>query len=156
MRKVCLLYGETGTGKTRLAHDLYGKKLYTVFDIKTPWFDGYDGHEAVLLDECGPGMMHWNMLKRITDRYAMPVPVKGGSVLWNPDVIILTSNCPLELWYAEVKGMNPMDYRAIARRIRMFKFPEERLRAEWYLRDIEEVVDAPTWSSEPLDLFSIE
>jgi len=137
-KKCALLWGETGTGKTRLAYDLFGDDLYRVACIKNGWFDNYDGEKAALLDECGPGMMHWNKLKEITDRYPLKVAVKGGFVTWDPEVIILTSNCHLELWYQDVKGMNPMDFRAIQRRIKQFKFPDDKERAERYLTGVPE------------------
>lgn len=133
-RRCALLYGETGTGKTKMAYDLFGHDLYRVACIKNGWFDGYDGERYVLLDECGPGMFHWNKLKEITDRYPMKVAVKGGFLTWDPEVVILTSNCPLMLWYQDVKGMNPMDYRAIERRIKQFKFPDDKMKAERYLK----------------------
>lgn len=117
-----------------MAHELF-PDLYQVFDVRTPWFDGYDGQKAVLFDEMGPGVMHWNMLKRLLDRYPMQVPVKGGSVHWNPEVIILTSNCWLELWYQDAKGMNPMDYAALERRVHKFRFPEQMEEATAYLTD---------------------
>ena len=57
-KRCALLWGETGTGKTRMAHDLFGNDLYRVACIRSGWFDGYDGERCALLDECGPGMMH--------------------------------------------------------------------------------------------------
>lgn len=139
-RKCVLLWGETGSGKTRLAFDLF-PALYSCFCIKSPWFDGYDNHAVVLLDECGPGMMHWNVLKKITDRYAMRVPIKGGNVAWNPDVVILTSNNHLAEWYSGVAGMNRQDYLAIERRLVCFQFPQQAAQARAYLMG--ESVDHP-------------
>ena len=127
-KKVALFWGTTGTGKTRMAFD-HLDDLYTVFCTKTPWFDGYNNHKNVLLDECGPGMMNHNFLKRILDRYPMQVPIKGGSVWWKPRTIVLTSNCPLRNWYP---GIEEQDYKALERRIRIFEFPrEERLARAW-------------------------
>lgn len=129
-RRVVLLWGTSGSGKTRMAHELF-ESLYTVFDIKTPWFDGYDNEDVALFDECGKGMMNINYLKRLLDIYPMSVPVKGGSVAWNPTTIILTSNIPLHLWY---DNYNHEDFEALSRRIKIFKFPDEMAEARAYLQ----------------------
>lgn len=113
-----------------MAHELFAN-LYTVFDIKTPWFDGYDNEDVALFDECGKGMMNINYLKRLLDIYPMSVPVKGGSVAWNPTTIILTSNIPLHLWY---DNYNHEDFEALTRRIKIFKFPDEMAEARAYLQ----------------------
>lgn len=129
-KKVGLFYGMTGSGKTLTAHEELDD-LYTVFDIKTPWFDGYQGESSVLMDECGIGMMNYNYLKRILDGYRMDVPIKGGSVAWTPDTIILTSNIPLEEWYPFIPKE---DLWALERRIRKFEFPKDKQLAVAWLR----------------------
>lgn len=120
-RLCVLLHGDTGVGKTRFVYDRF-PDVHAVFDISTPWFDGYDGHRVALLDECGPGMMSYNMLKRITDRYPMSVPIKGGSVPWNPDIVFMTSNVPLSDWYQNIPIADRM---ALSRRIREFHLPRD-------------------------------
>lgn len=120
-RKVCLLLGDTGVGKTRFVFDNF-KGVYSVFNMCVPWFDGYDGQEVVLFDECGEGMMGYNVLKQLTDRYPYRVPIKGGSVPWMAKVIFLTSNCPLDEWYPNAK---PIHIRALERRIRTFHIMPE-------------------------------
>lgn len=88
-RRVALFVGDTATGKTRMVYDNLSE-VYSVFCLRTPWFDGYTGQENVLFDECGPGMMNHNFLKRLLDRYPITVPIKGGSVAWNAKTIVLT------------------------------------------------------------------
>jgi len=129
-RRCALFWGRTGTGKTRMAHDNY-PNLYKVMDIKTPWFEGYEGQSTVLIDECGSDMMNINILKRLTDRYKDRVPVKGGSVAWRAEVVILTSNTPMEHWYPNAA---PDDLAALKRRIRVFHFPEEKWLAEAWIK----------------------
>lgn len=122
-RKVILCWGKTGTGKTRLAYDLFPTEdIYSVFCIKSPWFDGYDGQKVAILDECGPGMMNHNFLKRLLDRHPMTVPVKGGSIPWNAETIILTSNLPIEMWFQ----IATEDMLALKRRMSIYEFPQER------------------------------
>lgn len=129
-KKVGLFWGSTGTGKTFTAFEEL-EDIYTVFDTKTPWFDGYSGQDNVLLDECGLGMMNYNYLKRLLDGYRMDVPIKGGSVQWTPKTVILTSNIPLEDWYPQIPKE---DLEALQRRIRAFKFPEEKQLATAWIR----------------------
>lgn len=152
-RRVALLVGATETGKTRMAHDIFGADLYTVFCTKTPWFDGYDNHRYVLIDECGPGMMHWNILKRVLDRYGMFVPIKGGAQPWNPDVIIMTSNVDLSHWYVGERLINHSDYLALQRRIRVFRFPEQREEAQTYLTGRAEFQHIPSTQEELLRMY---
>lgn len=117
-KKVVLLCGSTGVGKTFWAMARF-RDIFTVPDIKNPWFDGYDGHQVALLDECGKGMMHYNYFKRITDVYVMDVPVKGGHVKWNPSLVILTTNAPMREWWDNVPDA---DAAALNRRIVTFEF----------------------------------
>lgn len=128
--KVGLFWGTTGTGKTYTAMDILDNP-YTVFDIKTPWFDGYAGQENVIMDECGLGMMNYNYLKRLLDGYRMDVPIKGGSVQWTPTTIVLTSNIPLEDWYINIPKE---DLWALERRIRKFQFPQDKELATAWLK----------------------
>lgn len=120
-RKVCLLVGDTGVGKTRFVMDNFPGN-YNVFDLAKPWFDGYDGQEVVLFDECGEGMMHYNILKQLTDRYPFRVPVKGGSVPWMAKVIFLTSNCMINEWYPKAAHIH---IRALERRIKTFHIRDD-------------------------------
>lgn len=123
-KRVALFWGLTGTGKTRLVFDRFGDDLYTVFDNKAPWFDGYVGQKNVLFDECGFGdIMHYNKLKRYLDRYPVQVPIKGGAVWWKPTTIVLTSNTPLDEWYP---GIASEHMKALRRRMRIFEFPQDK------------------------------
>nr|UBJ25923.1 putative replication-associated protein [Red panda circovirus 4] len=131
-RRVALFWGDTATGKTRMVFD-HHPTAYTVFCIKTPWFDGYAGQQTVLFDECGPGMMNHNFLKRLLDRYPMTVPVKGGSVSWLAETIVLTSNVDIREWFAG-SNIHGADFDALKRRMRIFKFPEEKWLAECWIR----------------------
>lgn len=121
-RKVGLFVGATETGKTRMVFDEL-INVYTVFDLKNPWFDGYQGEANVLLDECGPGMMNHNFLKRLLDRYPMTVPIKGGSVAWNASTVVMTSNVPLDEWYERLPYA---DLQALKRRVKIFEFPKDK------------------------------
>lgn len=136
-RKCALFWGETASGKTRAVYDNLAD-VYSVFCIKQPWFDNYVGQENVLFDECGPGMMNHNLLKRLLDRYPMDVPIKGGSVAWSAKRIVLTSNVPMHMWFS---GITDMDYAALNRRVTIFKFPEDKSKAISWLTGEPEVIE---------------
>jgi len=121
-RKAICLWGDTGVGKTRYVYNHYNN-IYSVFDTKTPWFDGYRGEEVVLFDECGSGFMNYDYLKRLLDRYPMQVPVKGGSANWNAKYIYLTSNHHPRWWWE--KGISEQDWAALLRRLKVFKLPDD-------------------------------
>lgn len=129
VRKVGLFWGSTETGKTRMVFDNL-EDVYTVADLKAPWFDNYKGEANVLMDECGANMMHHNLLKRLLDRYPMSVPIKGGFTQWNASTIIMTSNMPIDDWYY---GLPQADLQALKRRVRIFEFPRDKALAEAWL-----------------------
>lgn len=98
--EVVLLYGPPGTGKTSAV--MYGtEELW-----KSPiggygWFDGYDEHQDVLLDEFSGRMSKCPLaeLLALIDRYAQRVPIKGGFTRWAPRRIFLTTNYHPKDWY---------------------------------------------------------
>lgn len=115
--EVIVYWGPTGTGKTRRVHHETGGAVCAV-DVPhkigaSAWFDGYDGCANVLIDDFG-GEYPINFFKRLTDRYRMIVPVKGGFVQWCPSKIYITSNCEPQHWYPEERQA---DRDAVARRI---------------------------------------
>ncbi len=116
---VTLLYGETGTGKTRAIEDAWGTdpEFYrTPLNNKTIWFDGYDGHTKVLLDDFSGAASHISLcnLLQLLDRYPVQVPTKGGHTWWLPNEVFVTTNLLPSSWYKwEGRGEQ---YKALARR----------------------------------------
>lgn len=87
---VTWIYGKTGTGKSRIAHQMY-PNAYTKSD-SSKWFDGYDAHEDVIFDDFRANWMKFNDLLTILDRYECKVEVKGGMRQFKPRNIIITSS----------------------------------------------------------------
>ncbi len=116
---VSLLIGDTGTGKTRYVMDHYGEDPdFYVIPISngTMWYDAYDGHTKVLLDDFGGASSHVSLcsLLRMLDRYPVLVPTKGGHTWWMPDEVFVTTNILPQHWYKwENRGEQ---YKALARR----------------------------------------
>lgn len=117
---VSLLYGKTGRGKTRLVYDdwQHDKEFFRwSVPNTTVWFDGYDGHQLVLLDDFAgkSSKMSLVMLLQVLDRYPIMLPVKGSFVWWCPRQIAITTNIHPKDWY-NYNGREEQ-YRALSRRI---------------------------------------
>lgn len=115
-REVVLYVGKPGIGKTTQARsglDL-GVDLWMLPVGKDVWFDGYDGHETVLMDDF-VGQFALSQLLRLLHSYVEQVPVKGGFTWWNPKKIIITSNMHPSRWYDYAKRTE--HYKALCWRI---------------------------------------
>lgn len=102
-KDVIVYFGPTGTGKTRGAIDklteLYGD--YYLWDpTMHPWWDGYDNHRGVLIDEFR-GQLPFSVILRLLDRYRMTVQVKGGTRQFVADTIYITSPKHPDEWYKD-------------------------------------------------------
>lgn len=88
-REVYWFHGASGTGKSRTAREEAGKDVWVSSnDLK--WFDGYVGQDAVIFDDL-PRDTDFIWLLRLTDRYGMQVPIKGGFTNWRPKKVFITS-----------------------------------------------------------------
>lgn len=83
-------FGATGEGKTRLAREWLGE-CYTCLDSSKFW-EGYDAHESVLIDDFRKDFCKFHVLLRILDRYEFRVEVKGASRQLRAKKIAIT--CP--------------------------------------------------------------
>lgn len=94
------IWGQTGTGKSHIVEttfpDCYKKNME---DMK--WFDGYDNHEVVYLEDMDKYQIKWGgMLKRLADKWPMQASIKGSMKYIRPKVVIVTSNVePSDIWY---------------------------------------------------------
>ncbi len=114
--EVFVFWGTTGTGKTRRAI-AESSNPYVV----TPptgaghvcWWDGYDLHEDVIIDEFY-GWLPWSLLLRLLDRYPVRVRTNGGTVAFVARRIWITSNADPREWYREGRHIQ---WSTLARRI---------------------------------------
>lgn len=112
-------WGKAGTGKTHKVHELEEaferpENLWIAMDNTFKWFDGYDGHEAVLFDDFDHiDTEHLSVFKKCLDKYNYRVQVKGGSVAWVPLRIYFTSNRSLE---EVIEDLQECHHEAIRRR----------------------------------------
>ena len=90
-------YGATGVGKSRAARD---ENPDHYLKGPTKWFDGYDGQEAIIIEDIDPSHQYLGYhLKIWADRYPFAAEVKGSSMCIRPKKIVVTSNYhPREIW----------------------------------------------------------
>lgn len=115
--EVCVLWGKTGSGKSRYAAENYPNAFW----VDPPnirkgavWWCGYQQESDVVIDEFY-GWLPWTLLLRLLDRYSCTLQSKGGSVPFVAKRIIITSNSHPSSWYAY--GPDSMQYATLRRRI---------------------------------------
>lgn len=113
-KTICwVLYGKTGTGKTKYVYDKFPtNEIYS--HPGGMWFDGYHGQEICIFDDFGGSEFKLTYLLKLLDRYPMKVPVKGSFVNWCPKEIYITSNHHPTEWYPNAKEEH---VKALMRRI---------------------------------------
>lgn len=93
--EVIILTGRTGIGKSRYCAENYPNAFWK---RKGDWWDGYDGHDIVIIDEFY-GWLPLDTMLRLMDRYPLMVDTKGSAVEFVAKTICITSNNPWEEWY---------------------------------------------------------
>ena len=109
-------YGPTGAGKSYRASQEAGPDAYYKMGGNR-WWDGYDGHENVIIDDYRRDLCTFNELLRLLDRYPHRVEVKCASVEFVAKRIWIT--CPFtprDVWRNE-DGAEREDIAQLIRRI---------------------------------------
>lgn len=90
-------YGETGAGKSKWVYDKFGTEVFTPTSFK--WWEGYDGHKVVLIDDIRDDWCKFHEFIKLTDRYPYRVECKNGSRQLLATTIVITSPYhPRECW----------------------------------------------------------
>lgn len=84
------LYGPSGCGKSRRARELCGEDMYTK-NTGSKWWDGYDNHEYVIIDDFRDSWWPITYMLALLDRYEFLVEYKGGYRQFRAKTIIVTS-----------------------------------------------------------------
>lgn len=119
--EIWVLWGKTGTGKTRRVWEFANVDELWVHP-GDKWFDGYDGQAAALFDDFDGSWFKISFLLRLLDRYPMQVQVKGAYAWWVPKTIYITSNIHPNDWYPNALEEHK---RALMRRLTQFGHIEE-------------------------------
>lgn len=117
VREVYVFWGTTGTGKSRRAWDEAGLDAYPK-DPRSKFWDGYGGHENVVIDEFRGGIDISHLLRWL-DRYPVLVEVKGSTVVFKARKIWITSNIHPRDWYPDLDAETK---NALERRLTITQF----------------------------------
>jgi len=117
-REVYVFWGAPGTGKSRRAWEEASLTAYPK-DPCTKFWDGYQQHENVVIDEFR-GEINISHILRWFDRYPVIVECKFGAVTFVAKRIWITSNMDPREWYPT---LNEDTKNALLRRLTITHFP---------------------------------
>jgi hypothetical protein len=113
-RTIFVYWGATGTGKSHRAWAEAGTSAFPK-DPRTKFWDGYQSHRNVVMDEFRGGIDIAHIL-RWFDKYPVIVEVKGASVSLCAESIWITSNIDPRNWYPD---LDPETLKALLRRLKI-------------------------------------
>jgi len=90
--EVTVIFGNAGVGKSRKVYDEHGDKVYRILSYDPLWFDGYDQHEVLLLDDYRGGLLKTQTLLTLLDGHPYQLPIKGSSVWAHYTKVYITTN----------------------------------------------------------------
>lgn len=111
---VIWLYGGSEAGKTKSVFDAFGYDVVHKQDT-FKWWQGYDGHDVVVIDDLRADFCKYHELLTLLDRYPYVVEQKGGSRQLRARTMFVTScYSPWEVY----KGKTTEDLKQLIRRIK--------------------------------------
>lgn len=113
-------WGPTGYGKSHRAHAEAGDADTWYAGATSQWFQGYDGHANIIIDNFTANFAPCQIMLRLLDRYPMQVETKGGSRQLLARSWWITSVHSPEYYYA-----TDTQCRELLRRLRQYGVVEE-------------------------------
>lgn len=102
--RVIWIYGPAGSGKTDKAYSLCGPDVFKSDLIMEGWFDGYDRHKSVIIDDLeitADNKKAFGLLLSVLDKNPQKVNVKGSSASFVAETIVITcQKPPWGIWYS--------------------------------------------------------
>lgn len=106
-----VLYGDSGTGKSRMARQFCEDFKLTPYFLRLPetqtgqlFFERYEGEPVVIVDEMGPNRMRLAEFNSLIDCRPHLVNVKGASAQFLSRLVIFTSNFHPDDWFVKADG----------------------------------------------------
>jgi len=96
--KIYWFHGETGSGKTKTAYEMAGDDYYVCLNTGK-WWDGYDGHKTVIIDDFRANFCCFAELLKILQPYEYRVETKGGTRQLLATEFFITSPYPPDQIY---------------------------------------------------------
>lgn len=112
--KVYWYYGPAGSGKTRAVWDKHDiNEIFRPFGKEYKWWEGYDGHKIILLDDFRVEDCSFVRLLQLLDIYPFKVETKGGSREAHYTTVYVTApNDAVTTWANETKeGLDQLTRR---------------------------------------------
>jgi len=105
-KKITVIYGESGVGKSYTAKKMLEGKKYFRKDCTNKWWDGYSYEDIVWLDDMQPksGFSRSSFLQ-LLDRGVVQAEVKGGITTIVATTIVITSNYKPEEWFEKSEAV---------------------------------------------------
>ena len=101
--RVRVIYGKSGSGKSRHVADTYGyEQTYKVSDYRHG-FDSYDSHGVLVFEEF-VGQLPSAQMLQILDRYPGELPARYSNKIMAFNEVVIVSNVPPAEWY-QVEGL---------------------------------------------------
>lgn len=118
--RIIVLYGESGTGKSRTARDYLNPGYWCWTPMLEKWFCGYQGQDEVLFEEFR-GQFPLGQLLTLLDRYDTKVQPKGlTSIEFVATKIVITSPVHPKYWYENLNTRQEGFLNQLLRRLEEF------------------------------------
>lgn len=117
--EVIWISGETGVGKSKYVYDKHDD-VFVPINFK--WWEGYDAHEVVIIDDFRKDFCKFHELLKLLDRYPYRVETKGGSRQLLAKFIYITSPYSIEETFCNRsdEDINQL-YRRVTQELRITK-----------------------------------